>query len=56
MYQVTLETESIEEYQKFKDIAAMIVTAKAHGYAQIKIDIKEGELINGSIELKTKWA
>lgn len=56
MYEVILKTDSKEEVAKFEQIASMILTAKAHGYADIKISVQEGKLIFGSVELKSRWA
>lgn len=56
MYEVVLQAENEEEYQKYKDIASMIVTAKAHGWADILILVRNHELKEGHIDLQTKWA
>ncbi len=56
MYEVVLKTDSQEEVKKFEQIASMILTAKAHGYADIKISVQEGKLVFGSLELKSRWA
>lgn len=56
MYEVVIKTDSQEEVKKFEQIASMILTAKAHGYADIKISVQEGKLVFGSVELKSRWA
>lgn len=56
MYQVILKTDSKEELIKFEQIASMMLTAKAHGYADIKISVQEGNLVFGSVELKSRWS
>lgn len=55
MFEITIKAETEEEYKKIKDIAAMIVTAKAHGWADVLIMIRKHELTEGHIDLQTKW-
>jgi len=55
MYEVTLTTDSQKELIKLEQIASMLLTAKAHGHADIRITVRDGILTFGSIELKSKW-
>lgn len=55
MFEVIIKAENEEEYNKIKDIASMIATAKAHGWADILIIVRKHELAEGHIDIQTKW-
>lgn len=53
--QIVINCESPEEYKTYRDILAMIVTAKAHGFAEIKVIIKDHSIKQGDVTLQTRW-
>lgn len=55
MNTLVITTETEKEYKIYRDILAMIVSVKAHGYGEIKIKIKDHEILQGDITLESRW-
>jgi hypothetical protein len=55
MNTIIIETKTEKEYKIYRDILAMIETAKIHGFAEIKIKIQDHDILQGSVTLDTRW-
>lgn len=53
--QVIIDCESPEEGKILRDFVVMYRTAKAHGWAEVKIIIKDHIVKQGDLLLETRW-